>query len=150
MDAYGQLHIDQQLCLALQTTSSLVTRLYRRQLEPLGLTHPQYLVLIALWEASDPVTMGQLGGKVAMETGSLTPLVKRMEASGLVTRRRDQQDERRVWVEATPAGWALRDEIVAVRQKVVQQLPIDAEQIASLRALLQDINAALEPSAAAS
>jgi DNA-binding MarR family transcriptional regulator len=73
-----------------------------------------------------------------------------MEASGLVTRRRDQQDERRVWVEATPAGWALRDEIVAVRQKVVQQLPIDAEQIASLRALLQDINAALEPSAAAS
>lgn len=140
---FAELHVDQQLCLALQTSSSLITRLYRRLLGPLGLTHPQYLVLIALWEFERPMTMGDLGDRLSMETGSLTPLVKRMETAGLVSRNRDTRDERRVWVEPTAKGSALRDDVLSVRREVVRQLPVTGEQIAALRRLLQDMNEAL-------
>ncbi len=142
-DDLAELHVDQQLCLALQTSSSLITRLYRRLLTPLGLTHPQYLVLIALWEFDRPMTMGDLGDRISMETGSLTPLVKRMEAAGLVTRKRDERDERRVWVETTAKGNGLRHDLLRVRREVVHQLPVTSEQIAALRRLLQDMNEAL-------
>lgn len=140
---FTELHIDQQLCLALQISSSLVTRLYRRGLAPLGLTHPQYLVLIALWEAEEPMTMGDLGARLSLDTGSLTPLVKRMEAADLVARKRDTRDERRVWVQPTPKAMAMRADLAAIRREVVRQLPVTAEQIASLRRLLQDMNEAL-------
>lgn len=140
---FTELHIDQQLCLALQISSSLVTRLYRRGLAPLGLTHPQYLVLIALWEAGEPMTMGDLGTRLALDTGSLTPLVKRMEASGLLSRNRDSRDERKVWVAPTPRGSALREDVLSIRREVVRQLPVTGEQIAALRSLLQDMNDAL-------
>lgn len=140
---FTELHIDQQLCLALQISSSLVTRLYRRGLAPLGLTHSQYLVLIALWEAGRPVTMGDLGTRLALDTGSLTPLVKRMETGGLVSRTRDSRDERKVWVEPTARGAALREEVLSIRREVVRQLPVTGEQIAALRTLLQDMNDAL-------
>lgn len=143
---YTELHIDQQLCLALQTSSSLITRLYRKRLAPLGLTHAQYLVLIALWEDEQPMTMGDLGDRLSMETGSLTPLVKRMEAAGLVSRKRDARDERRVWVTPTDKGLALRDDVVSVRRDVVRQLPVTAGQIEALRRLLQDMNEAMAQS----
>lgn len=143
---YIELHIDQQLCLALQTSSSLITRLYRKRLAPLGLTHAQYLVLIALWEDEQPMTMGDLGDRLSMETGSLTPLVKRMEAAGLVSRKRDARDERRVWVTPTDKGLALRDDVVSVRRDVVRQLPVTAGQIEALRRLLQDMNEAMAQS----
>lgn len=142
-DDFAELYVDQQLCLALQTSSSLVTRLYRRLLAPLGLTHPQYLVLIALWEFERPMTMGDLGDRLSMDTGSLTPLVKRMEASGLLSRKRDDRDERRVWVEPTAKGAALRNDILQVRREVVRQLPVTGDQIVALRQLLQDMNEAL-------
>lgn len=142
-DGFAELQVDQQLCLALQTSSSLITRLYRRLLAPLGLTHPQYLVLIALWEFERPVTMGDLGDRLSMDTGSLTPLVKRMEASGLLSRKRDERDERRVWVEPTAKGAALRSDILLVRREVVRQLPVTGDQIIALRRLLQDMNDAL-------
>ena len=142
-DDLAELHVDQQLCLALQTSISLITRLYRRLLTPLGLTHPQYLVLIALWEFDGPMTMCDLGDRISMETGSLTPLVKRMEAAGLVTRKRDERDERRVWVETTAKGNGLRHDLLRVRREVVHQLPVTSEQIAALRRLLQDMNEAL-------
>lgn len=140
---FTELHVDQQLCLALQTSSSLITRLYRRLLGPLGLTHPQYLVLIALWETESPMTMGDLGDRLSLDTGSLTPLVKRMEAAGLVSRKRDTRDERRVWIEPTAQGSALRDDVLSVRREVVRQLPVTGEQISALRRLLQDMNEAL-------
>lgn len=142
-DDFSELHVDQQLCLALQTSSSLITRLYRRLLAPLGLTHPQYLVLIALWEFERPVTMGDLGERLSMDTGSLTPLVKRMETAGLLIRKRDDRDERRVWVAPTAKGSALKGDILRVRREVVRQLPVTGEQIISLRHLLQDMNETL-------
>lgn len=143
LDDLSELHVDQQLCLALQTSSSLITRLYRKLLTPLGLTHPQYLVLIALWEFDRSVTMGDLGDRIAMETGSLTPLVKRMETAELVTRKRDDRDERRVWVQTTAKAGELRNDLLAVRRDVVRQLPIRPDQIAALTRLLQDMNEAL-------
>nr|WP_295166423.1 MarR family transcriptional regulator [uncultured Brevundimonas sp.] len=142
-DDLSELHVDRQLCLALQTSSSLITRLYRKLLAPLGLTHPQYLVLIALWELDGPTTMGDLGDRISMKTGSLTPLIKRMEKADLVTRKRDDRDERRVWVQATTKAGDLRHELLAVRREVVQQLPIRPDQIAALTRLLQDMNEAL-------
>lgn len=142
-DDLSELHVDQQLCLALQTSSSLITRLYRKLLAPLGLTHPQYLVLIALWELDGPTTMGDLGDRISMETGSLTPLIKRMEKAELVTRKRDDRDERRVWVQATTKAGGLRQELLSVRREVVRQLPIRPDQIAALTRLLQDMNEAL-------
>ena len=118
-------------------------RLYRKLLAPLGLTHPQYLVLIALWELDGPTTMGNLGDRISLETGSLTPLIKRMEKAELVTRKRDDRDERRVWVQATTKAGGLRQELLSVRREVVRQLPIRPDQIAALTRLLQDMNEAL-------
>lgn len=140
---FRELFIDRQLCLALQVGSSLVTRIYRGLLDPLGLTYPQYLVLIALWEAEGPMTMRDLRRHLCMDTGSLTPLVKRMESAGLVARARDTADERLVWVKLSEAGWALRDKVADVRCEVVRRLPMSGEEIADLRAKLQAMNAAL-------
>lgn len=137
--SYGDLFLDQQLCLALHVATSEVTRLYREQLEPLGLTYSQYLVLIGLWEQPRS-SMGDLRRALNMDTGTLTPLVKRMEKAGLVRRIRDAVDERRVWVELTPAGWELRDPVLEARKEVVRRLPLTGEQIAALRASLQLMN----------
>lgn len=144
---FRELFVDRQLCLALQVASSHVTRIYRGLLEPLGLTYPQYLVLIALWEADGPMTMRDLRRTLSMDTGTLTPLVKRMEAAGLAVRARDTADERLVWVKLTQAGWDLRDKVADVRCEVVRRLPMSDEDIADLRAKLQVMNAALQAQA---
>lgn len=141
--AYADLHLDKQLCLALQISSSLVTKVYRGLLEPLGLTHPQYLVLIALWEQTERCSMGDLRRALCMDTGAVTPLVKRMEANGLLKRARDDADERRVWVDLTDEGWALRDRVVEVRRGVVARLPLSGDEIAAMRAGLQALNAGM-------
>jgi DNA-binding MarR family transcriptional regulator len=141
--AYDELRLDQQLCLALQISDSLITRLYRGLLEPLGLTHPQYLVLISLWQQGGTIAMSELKRLLCMDTGAVTPLVKRMESKGLLARSRDKADERRVWVRLTPAGWALRDEALEARREVVRQLPLTGDQIIALRAELQAMNDAL-------
>ncbi|WAC60283.1 MarR family winged helix-turn-helix transcriptional regulator [Brevundimonas sp. SL130] len=138
------LEIDAQLCLALQTTSSLVTRLYRRLLDPLNLTHPQYLVLLALWESDDALTMGQLSRRTHMDPGGLNPQIKKMEAAGLLERRRDDKDERKVWVRPTPVAWTLRDEVLDVRREVVRRLPLSEQQIVHLRDLLHKMIADMD------
>ncbi len=140
---YRELHLDNQLCLAIQIADSLVTRLYRGLLEPLGLTHPQYLVLIALWERTERCNMGDLRRSLCMDTGAVTPLVKRMEAAGLLRRSRDAADERRVWVDLTDAGWALRDRVLEVRRDVVARLPLSDDEIVTMRSSLQSLNAAM-------
>ena len=140
---YQELHLDNQLCLALQISSSLVTRIYRGLLDPLGLTYPQYLVLIALWERKQRTSMGDLRRLLCMDTGALTPLVKRMEGLGLVQRSRDEADERRVWVDLSEKAWALQDDVVNVRREVVRRLPMSESQIVELRAMLQSMNQAI-------
>lgn len=139
---YPELGVDEQLCLALQITDSLISRIYRGLLKPLGLTHPQYLVLLVLWEG-DRRTMGDLRATLNLDTGAITPLVKRMEAAGLLRRSRDTADERRVWVDLTDRGWALRDEVAAVRREVGRRIPLSPKALADLRATLQRLNGAL-------
>lgn len=102
------LKLDNQVCFALVTAARNVVSIYRPILEPLGLTHPQYLVMLALWEAA-PRSVRDLADELALESATLSPLLKRLEAQGLVTRRRRPDDERALDVGLTDAGRRLRD-----------------------------------------
>ena len=99
--------LDHQLCFALYSSSLAMTKLYKPVLAPLGLTYPQYLVLLVLWE-TDAIGVGELGERLFLDSGTLTPLLKRMESAGLLARARDAADERRVVVTLSAAGRALR------------------------------------------
>ena len=130
------LRLDNQLCFALYAASGLVTRAYRPLLEPLNLTYPQYLVMMALWERA-PRTVKDLGQALDLDSGTLTPLLKRLETAGFVTRRRDAEDERRVQIELTVAGDALRGPAAEVPAALACQLHLPLDQIVDLRATLQ-------------
>lgn len=127
--------LDQQLCFALYSASGLMTKLYRPLLEPLGLTYPQYLAMLALWQRS-PSTVGELGEALGLDSATLTPLIKRMEAGGLVTRRRDSADERRVLVEPTPKGQALRAHVKDVTTALDCSVPLERAEAKVLHATL--------------
>ena len=99
--------LDNQLCFALYSASLAMTKLYKPLLDELGLTYPQYLAMLALWEG-DGLAVSELGQRLSLDSGTLTPLLKRLEAAGLITRIRDVQDERRVHVTLTPAGRKLK------------------------------------------
>ncbi len=99
--------LDNQLCFALYSTSLAMTRIYKPLLAPLGLTYPQYLVMLVLWE-QDGVMVSELGERLYLDSGTLTPLLKRLEAAGLIARLRDVADERRVHITLTPAGRKLK------------------------------------------
>lgn len=130
------LRLDLQLCFALYSAANKVTRLYRPLLEPLGLTYPQYLTMMALWETS-PRTVGDLGEALGLDSGTLTPLLKRLEASGYVARARDPADERRVVVTLTPAGAALKAQAAHVPGALACQLGCDLDEIVELRERLK-------------
>ncbi|ONF97608.1 MarR family winged helix-turn-helix transcriptional regulator [Sphingomonas jeddahensis] len=101
------LRLDRQVCFPLYAATNLINRLYTPVLRPLRLTYPQYLVMLVLWE-EEPQTVGDLGARLHLDSGTLTPLLKRMEAAGLIARRRDPRDERRVLVTLTTDGRDLR------------------------------------------
>jgi DNA-binding MarR family transcriptional regulator len=126
------LKLDNQLCFALVTAARNVVALYRPILEPLGLTHPQYLVMLALWEQS-PRSLGDLADELAMEPATLSPLVKRLEVQGRVTRRRRASDERVLDIQLTAAGRALREHALDVPPRIMATTGMDAGEIARLR-----------------
>jgi DNA-binding MarR family transcriptional regulator len=131
------LKLDNQLCFALVTAARNVVSVYRPILEPLGLTHPQYLVMLALWERA-PRSLAELADELAMEPATLSPLVKRLEAQGRVVRARNANDERVLEIGLTDAGTALREEALAVPPDVMRRVGMDAAEIAALRdALVQ-------------
>lgn len=132
MAAVDPLALDRQVCFALAAASRSVIGLYRPVLEPLGLTHPQYLVMLALWERS-PRTVRDLGETLLLEPATLSPLLKRLEASGLLTRRRNAVDERTLDVELTTAGRALRDEAEKVPGKIVSRLGMQVSELERIR-----------------
>ena len=121
-----------ELSFALYGAANRMVRLHKPFLEPLGLTFPQYLVLLELF-AGAPRTVGELGAKLSMETGTLTPLLKRMEVSGRVTRNRDVTDERRVLIDLTPAGEALRDAALAISGQIKSACQLDEQAIVALK-----------------
>src|SRR3954451_12271748 len=128
--------LDDQLCFALYAASRAVTARYRPMLDALGLTYPQYLVMMLLWEG-DHQTVGQLGSRLALDSGTLSPLLKRLTAAGLVTRHRRVEDERSVSIALTEAGRALREKAFAISREIICALDLDREEFADLKAKLE-------------
>lgn len=126
------LKLENQLCFALVTAARNVVSIYRPVLEPLGLTHPQYLVMLALWEQA-PRSLGELADELAMEPATLSPIVKRLQAQGLIARARRADDERVLEISLTPDGAALRERALAVPEQIMARVGMDATQIAALR-----------------
>jgi DNA-binding MarR family transcriptional regulator len=135
------LALDRQVCFALAVASRTVIALYRPLLEPMGLTHPQYLVMLALWE-HDPRSGRELARLLQLDPGTLTPLLKRLEQAGLVTRRRDPADERSLAITLTPAGRALRAEAERIPPAIIARLGMPLAQLESIRDSLTQVIAA--------
>lgn len=131
-DADDMLKLENQLCFALVTAARNVVAIYRPILEPLGLTHPQYLVMLALWERS-PRALNDLAADLALDPATASPLVKRLESEGLVMRERSAADERRLDIRLTDAGTRLRERALDVPRQVMAAVHMDMEQVASLR-----------------
>jgi DNA-binding MarR family transcriptional regulator len=136
------LHLDQQLCFALYSTSLAMTKVYKPLLAPLGITYPQYLAFLVLWER-DGLTVGELGERLFLDSGTLTPLLKRMEASGWLRRERAADDERRVLVSLTTEGRALRQKARGVPLQLAQATRCDVSELASLTQRLQQMRSQL-------
>ncbi len=126
------LALENQLCFAVVTAARNVVAVYRPVLEPLGLTHPQYLVLLALWEKS-PRSLGELAGELAMEPATLSPLIKRLETQGRVSRSRRVDDERVLDITLTDAGRSLRHDALTVPPQIMERVGMDAGEIGRLR-----------------
>lgn len=124
--------LENQLCFAMVTAARNVVAMYRPVLEPLNLTHPQYLVMLALWEQS-PRSLTDLADALALVPATLSPLVKRLEAQGRVTRTRRPDDERVLEIALTPAGRALREKALAVPEQIMAKVGMDAGELAALR-----------------
>ncbi len=138
-----ELVLDRQLCFALYGASLALTRRYKPLLEPLGLTYPQYLAMLVLWE-SDRVAVKVLGARLGLDSGTLSPLLKRLELAGYVTRQRDSADERQVTVSLTPAGASLKAKAVEVMAAIGAATGCDFEEMAALRDRLQALRERLE------
>ena len=136
------LRLDRQICFPLYAASNLINRLYRPVLSKLGLTYPQYLVMLALWEQA-PRTVGTLGEALYLDSGTLTPLLKRMEHAGLLTRKRDPEDERRVQVDLTREGRALKAEAQRVPETLTAGFEGDPADVEKLRDSVQALVATL-------
>ncbi|WP_183380286.1 MULTISPECIES: MarR family winged helix-turn-helix transcriptional regulator [unclassified Herbaspirillum] len=133
--------LDNQLCFAMYSTSLAMTKLYKKLLKPLDMTYPQYLVMMVLWE-KDEVTVSELGTRLFLDSGTLTPLLKRMEVMGLLARSRDVSDERRVLVSLTEQGRDLRHKATSLPSKLMCALP-PLEQVGALREALKDVRKGL-------
>ncbi len=141
------LALDRQLCFALHSTSLAMTKVYRKLLAPLGLTYPQYLAMLVLWER-DGLTVSQLGERLFLDSATLTPLLKRMEAAGLLTRTRSADDERQVVITLSQEGRALQARASAVPRQLLCATPMPPGDLASLKAHLERLRTDLQAHAA--
>ncbi len=145
MAADDRLHLDAQLCFALYATSLAMTKLYKPLLAPLGLTYPQYLVMLVLWEQDDRTVL-ELGDLLQLDSGTLTPLLKRMEGAKLLSRHRDPADERRVRTLLTPEGRALREQALGIPSTVFCQTGLAENELAGMRQQLHGLRTRLQGS----
>ncbi|MEX5598271.1 MarR family winged helix-turn-helix transcriptional regulator [Pseudophaeobacter sp. C1-32P7] len=137
------LKIDDLLCFSLYSANHALTRLYRPLLAPLGLTYPQYLVLVALWE-QDEQKVSDLGKRLDLETNTLTPLLKRMESAGYLTRRRNPEDERSLIVSLTDKGQALQAKAQEISTCVIEAMGGDLNELIELRERVNALRARLD------
>ena len=131
----GALALDNQLCFAFYSVSHAFNRAYRQFLDPLGLTYPQYVVLLVLWEQDD-LSVREIGDRLFLDSGTLTPLLKRLEAAGHIRRARDKKDERQVRISLTGTGRALRDKAEEIPRQVGCVLGLSYDEV---RALTQEV-----------
>ena len=140
------LRLDNQICFAIYSTAHAFNRVYKPLLDRLGLTYPQYLVMLVLWER-DGVPVKDIGERLYLDSGTLTPLLKRLEASGLVKRTRSTEDERQVLIALTPQGQALREAARAVPQSILAASACSIGELSSMKneivALRDRLNAVL-------
>lgn len=132
------LKLENQLCFSLYASSRAITRMYRPFLDKLGITYPQYLVLLVLWEQKES-TVKELSEKLDLDSGTLTPMLKRMEAQKLLVRNRSQEDERVVLIRITEAGLALYDQALCIPQALFASSGLSPEEIANFNAQLKQI-----------
>ncbi|MFD9585612.1 MarR family winged helix-turn-helix transcriptional regulator [Streptomyces sp. NPDC059980] len=140
------LRLDQQICFSLNAASRAFGGVYRVILKDLGLTYPQYLVMLVLWEHGE-LPVKRLGEHLRLDSGTLSPLLKRLEAAGLVVRERSTRDERSVQVRLTEEGGALRERAVSVPRRIAAATGADLEEIRELRDRLDRLTAALDRAA---
>ncbi|MFD3426163.1 MarR family winged helix-turn-helix transcriptional regulator [Nocardia fluminea] len=135
------LRLDRQVCFALAVANRSVLAVYRPLLEPLGLTHPQYLVMLALWGEA-PMSVKAVAEAIQLDSATLSPLLKRLESAGLITRRRDPHDERTLHIDLTDAGRKLREQAERIPPAVVARLGVSLADLEELRDVLGRVNAA--------
>ena len=140
------LSLQRQVCFALAVTNRAVLAVYRPLLEPLGLTHPQYLVMLALWDneksSSPPLSVKQIAALLQMDSATLSPMLKRLQALGVITRLRSATDERTMQVELTTNGRTLRRQALKIPPAVVERLGVGLDELEQLHDVLTGINAA--------
>ena len=132
------LRLDNQVCFALYSASLAMTKLYKPLLDDIGLTYPQYLVMLVLWE-QDGITVSELGERLYLDSGTLTPLLKRLEASGHIRRTRDAQDERRVRIALTAQGLGLRDQAERIPHCVLESSQCTLPELVALTSQLKTL-----------
>jgi len=144
----GDLRLDNFICFAIYSASHAVNRIYKPVLDELGLTYPQYLAMVLLWE-KDGRTVGELGARLRLESSTLTPLLKRLEAAGLLTRSRDRVDERQVRLNLTERGKALRGRASAMVERLGAASGRDADELHRLRREISALRDTLDAAAGA-
>jgi DNA-binding MarR family transcriptional regulator len=142
-DAYAPLRLDSQLCFPLYAASKEMVRRYKPFLDPLDLTYTQYITMMALWE-HESMSVTELGECLYLNSATLTPLLKRLEAKGFIERRRSSEDERSVIVSITPEGRALQDRALEVPYKMGQCVQMDLEEDLTLKSLLHKLLGAFD------
>ncbi|MGV9634019.1 MarR family winged helix-turn-helix transcriptional regulator [Nocardia rhamnosiphila] len=135
------LRLERQVCFALALANRAVLAIYRPLLEPMKLTHPQYMVMLALW-GDAPLSVKEIGELLQLDSPTLSPLLKRLEALDYITRTRDPRDERNLVIDLTPAGRALRAEAEKIPPAVVERLGVGLDDLEELHAVLTRVNRA--------
>lgn len=143
----GGISPESMLCFDIYATHHAVGQIYQPLLSEIGLTYPQYLVMVTLW-GGDGLTVGELGARLDLESSTLTPLIKRLEAQGLLTRKRDVNDERKVRISLTSAGKALQDDAAHVRGCIIEAFGLSMEEFVDLHEKLGRLRARLKAKAA--
>lgn len=134
----NQLMLENQICFKIYSAEREITKLYRHLLEELDVTYPQYLVLLVLWE-KESVTVKELGQKLFLDSGTLSPMLKRMEGNDLIKRRRSLEDERTVIISLTKKGEGLKDKAQCIPSKLLENLSLDLKELENLNQTLSTI-----------
>ncbi len=139
LDQDDRLTLRQQVCFTLAVAAREVVSLYRPLLEPLGLTHPQYLVMVTLWDTPGPVSIKKLSTLLQLEAPTLSPLLKRLQSAGLVERHRDPVDERSLQITLTDRGSSLRAQAAAVPSAIIERLGMSVQELETLQDVLMNV-----------